>query len=150
MYKQCVVVVVVNCNSLVSAKIIYIKLKLRVTQLKKRLVIVTVMFIQKFVRKTCRTQYHQSDKHSGRKQVGMTRHTIRHSCYNINLYYFSALCNMLSIAIYQLSFLVKFYQHLFNPITKLSHLCCFCCKITLSSAPSLKPAINVVIRQSQW
>lgn len=49
MCKQCVVVVVVNCNSLVSAKIIYIKLKLRVTQLKKRLVIVTVMFIQKFV-----------------------------------------------------------------------------------------------------
>lgn len=71
MYKQCVVVVVVNCNSLVSAKIIYIKLKLRVTQLKKRLVIVTVMFIQKFVRKTCRTQYHQSDKYSSRKQVGM-------------------------------------------------------------------------------
>lgn len=56
---------------------------------------------------------------------------------------------MMSIAIYQLSFLVKFYQHLFNPITKLSHLYCFCCKITLSSAPSLKPAINVVIRQSQ-
>lgn len=48
MCKQCVVVVV-NCNSLVSAKIIYIKLKLRVTQFKKRLVIVTVMFIQKFV-----------------------------------------------------------------------------------------------------
>lgn len=48
--------------------------------------------------------------------------TIRHSYYNINLYYFSALCNILSIAIYQLSFLVKFYQHLFNPITKLSHL----------------------------
>lgn len=55
----------------------------------------------------------------------MTRHTIRHSCYNFNLYYFSALCNMMSIAIYQLSFLVKFYQHLFNPHNKTISLVLF-------------------------